>query len=51
MKIIAQFFGILAMLALFLIYQQKNRKNILLAKLSADIFGLFIIYFLAELQE
>ena len=37
MKIIAQFFGLFAMLSLFLIYQQKNRKNILLAKLSADI--------------
>ena len=38
MKIIAQFFGLLAMFSLFLIYQQKNRKNIILAKLSADFF-------------
>ncbi len=37
MKIIAQIFGLVAMVSLFLIYQQKNRKKILLAKLSADI--------------
>lgn len=38
MKIIAQVFGIGAMISLFLIYQQKNRKKLILAKLSADIF-------------
>ena len=38
MKIIAQIFGIGAMLSLFLIYQQKTRKRMLLAKLSADVF-------------
>ncbi len=37
MKIITQIFGLGAMLSLFLIYQQKSRKKILLAKLSADI--------------
>ena len=38
MKTIAQIFGIFALLSLFLIYQQKDRKKILFAKLSADIF-------------
>lgn len=38
MKIIAQFFGIGAMISLFLIYQQKSRKNLIAAKLSADLF-------------
>jgi len=37
MKIAAQFFGIGAMISLFCIYQQKSRKGMLLAKLSADI--------------
>jgi len=37
MKLIAQLFGIGAMTSLFLIYQQKSRKKILFAKLSADI--------------
>ena len=37
MKIIAQFFGIGAMVSLFLIYQQKSRKKIIFAKLCADI--------------
>ncbi len=37
MKIIAQIFGLAAMVSLFLIYQQKNRKRILTAKLLADI--------------
>lgn len=37
MEIIAQIFGIGAMLSLFLIYQQKSRKKMLLSKLSADI--------------
>ena len=35
---IAQVFGIGAMISLFLIYQQKSRKNILICKLSADVF-------------
>ena len=35
---IAHIFGLGAMISLFLIYQQKKRKNILLCKLSADIF-------------
>jgi hypothetical protein len=38
MKIIAQIFGLFAMFSLFLIYQQKSRKKIIIAKLSADIF-------------
>ena len=38
MKIIAQIFGIGAMISLFLIYQQKSRKKLLLCKLSADVF-------------
>ncbi len=38
MKIIAQILGIGAMLSLFLIYQQKDRKKMILAKLSADVF-------------
>lgn len=38
MKIIAHFFGIGAMVSLFLIYQQKKRKGILISKLCADIF-------------
>jgi len=38
LNIIVQLFGIGAMISLFLIYQQKNRKNIILCKLSADIF-------------
>lgn len=38
MKIIAQIFGIGAMVSLFLIYQQKSRKKLIAAKLSADIF-------------
>lgn len=37
MKIAAQVFGIGAMISLFCIYQQKSRKRLLLAKLSADI--------------
>ena len=35
---IAQVFGIGAMISLFLIYQQKSRKGILICKLSADVF-------------
>ena len=38
MNIIAQVFGIGAMVSLFLIYQQKDRKKLIAAKLSADIF-------------
>jgi len=38
MDIIAQIFGIGAMISLFLIYQQKSRKRLICAKLSADIF-------------
>ncbi len=37
MKIIAQIFGLAAMASLLLIYQQKSRKKIIIAKLSADI--------------
>lgn len=37
MKIVAQIFGLFAMLSLFLIYQQKSRKKLIIAKLSADI--------------
>ena len=37
MKLIAQFFGLGAMISLFLIYQQKSRKKILISKLCADI--------------
>ena len=35
---ISSILGLGAMISLFLIYQQKNRKKILLCKLSADIF-------------
>ncbi len=37
MKIIAQIFGLGAMLSLFVVYQQRNRKKLIMAKLSADI--------------
>mgnify|MGYP003296919332 CR=1 FL=1 len=37
MRITAQVFGIGAMVSLFLVYQQKSRKNMIMAKLSADI--------------
>ena len=37
-KIFAQVFGFGAMISLFLIYQQKSRKKLLSAKLSADLF-------------
>lgn len=37
MKILAQVFGIGAMICLFLIYQQKSRKGILLLKLCTDV--------------
>ena len=35
---IAQLCGVGAMISLFLIYQQKSRKGMLVAKLSADVF-------------
>lgn len=37
MKLIAQLFGIGAMVSLFSIYQQKSRKRMLISKLSADV--------------
>jgi len=37
MKIFAQLFGIGAMICLFLIYQQKTRKRIILLKLCTDV--------------
>ena len=37
MKIAAQVFGVGAMICLFLIYQQKSRKGILLSKLCTDV--------------
>ena len=38
MKLIAQLFGIGAMISLFCIYQQKERKKLILCKLCADLF-------------
>ena len=38
MSTVAQIFGIGAMISLFTIYQQKSRKGMLIAKLSADLF-------------
>ena len=38
---ITNLLGLGAMLSLFLLYQQKNRKNMLLCKLSADVFWIF----------
>ena len=38
MNIIVHLFGIGAMISLFLVYQQKSKKKIILCKLSADIF-------------
>jgi len=46
MKIAAQVFGLGAMLSLFLIYQQKNRKRMIAAKLSADICWVLHYFFL-----
>lgn len=37
MKIVAWIFGFGAMLSLFFIYQQKSRKGMIIAKLSADV--------------
>ncbi len=39
--IIAHIFGLFAMVSLFLIYQQKSRRNILICKLFADVFWIF----------
>ncbi|HJA93378.1 MAG TPA: YgjV family protein [Candidatus Eisenbergiella merdipullorum] len=38
MGIVTQLFGIGAMVSLFIVYQQKTRKKLIAAKLSADIF-------------
>lgn len=38
MKLTAQLFGIGAMISLFLIYQQNDRRKLIAAKLSADAF-------------
>ena len=38
MDTLIHLFGLCAMVSLFLIYQQKSRKNIILCKLTADIF-------------
>ncbi|MBE7053182.1 MAG: YgjV family protein [Ruminococcaceae bacterium] len=46
MIIIANIFGLGAMLSLFLIYQQKQKKNMLYCKLSADICWIFHYFFL-----
>ncbi len=43
-EILAQIFGCGAMVSLFLVYQQKSRKGMLFAKLSADIF--WVIHYL-----
>lgn len=40
---IAQLFGLAAMVSLFLIYQQKDRKHLLICKLSADI--CWVVYY------
>lgn len=37
MLILSYVFGIGAMVSMFLIYQQKQRKNLLFVKLSADV--------------
>ncbi len=41
MQYIAQIFGVGAMISLFLIYQQKKRKNLILCKLCADMCWVF----------
>ena len=46
MSVVVQLFGVGAMISLFLIYQQKSRKNMILCKLSADIFWIFHYFFL-----
>ncbi len=47
MNIIAQIFGVGAMLSLFLLYQQKNRKKLIFSKLCADVCWV-IHYFLLK---
>ncbi len=42
---IANILGFMGMVSLFLIYQQKSRKNILLCKLTADVF--WILHYLS----
>ena len=37
MTIITQLFGVLGMVFLFLVYQQKSRKGLLVSKLCADV--------------
>ena len=44
MKIFAQLFGIGAMISLFSVYQQTERKKLIAAKLSADVF--WVIHYL-----
>lgn len=44
--IMVHILGLGAMISLFLIYQQKNRKNIILCKLSADIFWIAHYFYL-----
>ncbi len=44
MNLTAQLFGVGAMVSLFLIYQQKTRRGMLLSKLSADVF--WVIHYL-----
>lgn len=44
MNFIAQIFGLGATVSLFMIYQQKTRKGMLFAKLSADVF--WVIHYL-----
>lgn len=46
MNVVVQLFGVGAMISLFFIYQQKSRKNMILCKLSADIFWIFHYSFL-----
>ena len=44
MNVIAQLCGVGAMISLFLVYQQKSRRGMLFAKLSADVF--WVIHYL-----
>lgn len=44
MNIVSQIFGIVGMAALFSIYQQKERKKLLLCKLTADI--MWVIHYM-----
>lgn len=46
MNIIINLCGIGAMVSLFLIYQQKSRKRMIICKLSADIFWIFHYFLL-----